>query len=139
MKDNYVLANGKAVEVEVTPGQAQALKRMKTEQESYERKFKRRNSRETSLEHLNDEYEWEPADETVDVFEAVVQRLEAERVREAVATLSEKQREIVRLYFYEGKTVREIALVFSISHQAVSKQLAAIILGLKNKLEFFRN
>ena len=121
MKVNYELADGQVVEVEVTEAQAAALGLMKTKQESYERKFKRRTLRETSLERLSDEYEWEPADESVNVQAAVEQGYEAERMGRAIACLTDKQQRIVRLYFYEGYRFREIAEIMGVSKSTVSR------------------
>lgn len=41
--------------------------------------------------------------------------------------LTARQREIVELYFFEGRTQQEIALTLSISQQAVSRQLFGVI------------
>ena len=61
---------------------------------------------------------------------------EQERARtEAIAGLAEvirsgltvKQRRIVELYFYEGRTQQEIADVLGISQQVVSRQLFGVL------------
>ena len=58
-------------------------------------------------------------------------RLRAELIaalRELVATrLTDRQRRIVELYFYEGKTQQEIAAELGISQQVVSRQLFGVI------------
>jgi RNA polymerase sigma factor (sigma-70 family) len=58
-------------------------------------------------------------------------RLRAELVavlRELVATqLTDRQRRIVELYFYEGRTQAEIAAELGISQQVVSRQLFGVV------------
>src|SRR4051794_37838901 len=41
--------------------------------------------------------------------------------------LTEKQRRIVELYFYDGRTQQEIATVLGISQQVVSRQLFGVL------------
>ena len=49
-------------------------------------------------------------------------------LRELVATrLTDRQRRIVELYFYEGRTQEEIAAELSISQQVVSRQLFGVV------------
>ena len=49
-------------------------------------------------------------------------------IAEVVRTgLTDKQRRIVELYFYDGRTQQEIALELGVSQQAVSRQLFGVI------------
>ena len=48
-----------------------------------------------------------------------------------IAQLNEKQQRLIRLYYFDGKTVIEIGEILGISHQAVSKQLKKIKTVLK--------
>lgn len=134
MKFKWEMRKGKFVEVEVTDEQAEVLVELKRQGESYERKYKRRTTKETSLDYLNDEYDWQPQDDSVDVQGAVEREDDAERVRQAVATLDAKQREIVRLYFYEEKTMREIAAIYGRSVSSVAGQIETIKKALKKIL-----
>ena len=58
-------------------------------------------------------------------------RLRAELIsvlRELVSSrLTDRQRRIVELYFYEGRTQQEIAASLSISQQVVSRQLFGVV------------
>jgi RNA polymerase sigma factor (sigma-70 family) len=58
-------------------------------------------------------------------------RLRAELIaalRELVATrLTDRQRRIVELYFYEGRTQQEISAELGISQQVVSRQLFGVV------------
>ena len=59
------------------------------------------------------------------------ERLRAELVaalRELVSSrLTDRQRRIVELYFYDGRTQQEIAAELAISQQAVSRQLFGVV------------
>jgi len=134
MTINYKFANGKTVEVEVTAEQAEVIVDINRKFDSNERKFKMRKAKETSIDYLSDEYEWELTDETVDVQGSVEREDDAERVRQAVACLDAKQQEVVRLYFYEGKTTREIAAIFGIHHSNAARQIETIKRTLKKLL-----
>ena len=53
-----------------------------------------------------------------------------EALTELVATrLTPRQRRIVELYFYEGRTQQEIAAELGISQQVVSRQLFGVVRG----------
>jgi RNA polymerase sigma factor (sigma-70 family) len=134
MQIQYTLASGRTVEVEVTDAQAEVIVRTIRKSENNDTKFKLRKARETSLDYITDEYGWEQPDGTVDIVRDFERAEEAEQVREAVATLNAKQRELVRLYFYEEKTVREIAAIFGINHSNVVRQIEVIKKALKKLL-----
>ena len=134
MKVKWKLKKSSFVEVEVTDEKAEFLIELKRWEETHERKFKRRTLIETSFDNLRYEYGWEPRDESVDVQGTLEREDEAERVRQAVGCLSAKQREVVRLYFYEQKTMREIAAIFGIDHSSVVRQIETIKKKLKKIL-----
>jgi RNA polymerase sigma factor (sigma-70 family) len=57
-----------------------------------------------------------------------LRRQAAQELRRLVSTsLTERQREIVELYFYLGRTQAEIAAELRISQQAVSRQLFGVL------------
>ena len=57
-----------------------------------------------------------------------LRRQAAQELRRLVSTsLTERQREIVELYFYVGRTQAEIAAELRISQQAVSRQLFGVM------------
>lgn len=128
------IKSGVIIEVNVSAEQAEIMVDLNRKFESHERKFKRRTLKETSLEYLNDEYGWVPEDESVNVQGEVEHNFDAERVRQAVACLNSKQREIVRLYFYEGKTEREIAVIFGVDGAGIHRQIKTIKKALKKLL-----
>jgi RNA polymerase sigma factor (sigma-70 family) len=133
MKVKYVLADGRTVEVEVTEEVARALVDHRRADESAARVSRRHN--EASLDEFRDEYDWEPADLTKCVETQVIQRERASALWSAIAGLTEKQRELVIMYYFEDKTERQIASLLGINRSNVNRRLETIKKSLRNFLE----
>ena len=72
----------------------------------------------------------------VDSFEESFLRNETcQKVRSALATLQDVQKERVIKYFFDGKSTHEIAQEEGVSHQAVSQSIAVALKKLKNILK----
>jgi RNA polymerase sigma factor (sigma-70 family) len=70
----------------------------------------------------------DPAADASGRARARLRRQAAQELRRLVATsLTERQREIVDLYFYQGRTQAEVATQLRISQQAVSRQLFGVM------------
>jgi RNA polymerase sigma factor (sigma-70 family) len=68
----------------------------------------------------------EPAPESVDAAHAELLNI----LRDLVATaLTDRQRRIVEMYFFEGRTQEEIAMNLGIAQQVVSRQLFGAVRG----------
>lgn len=74
------------------------------------------------------------ADETADVTEAYEEAQLLVSLSNALKTLNEKERRLVKYLFYDSLTEREVATILSISQPAVTKQKHRIILKLRNSL-----
>lgn len=72
-------------------------------------------------------------DPNADPYVAHLRNLEREKIDAALDKLTEKQRELFEIYFYEGKKVQEIADEQGVCHQAISDRLDRI----KKKLQKF--
>ncbi len=57
---------------------------------------------------------------------------EISKLHAAIEQLSERDRQIVQLYFFESKTQQEIADVLGVSQQAVQKRLDKVLGRIKN-------
>ncbi|MCM1532396.1 MAG: sigma-70 family RNA polymerase sigma factor [Ruminococcus flavefaciens] len=57
---------------------------------------------------------------------------ELSNLHAAIAQLSDRDRQIVQLYYFESKTQQEIASILGVSQQAVQKRLDRILERLKN-------
>lgn len=137
MKVKYEVSKGKFIDVEVTEAQAEVLKKMKREKETHERKFKRRTLKETSLDYLYDEYEWEAEDKTIDIQGNIERKELAKQVQKAISCLTEKQQLLVRDRYYENKSIVEIASKFEVTKSAISHQFQTIHKRLKSLLKNF--
>jgi RNA polymerase sigma-70 factor, ECF subfamily len=70
-----------------------------------------------------------------EVSDAVGQRLDHWQVRQALAGLSERQREAVELAYFQGHTYREVAHVLGIPEGTAKSRLRDALLRLRGSLE----
>ena len=92
-------------------------------------------SREDSLDRLMDDNAEQFTDHHESVEDMVLRKISAEKLYQALAKLSEKERELIVALFFEEKTERELAAVLGISQPAVHKQKNKILKKLKTFLE----
>lgn len=92
-------------------------------------------SREDSLDRLMDDNAEQFTDHHESVEDMVLRKISEEKLYQALAELSEKERELIVALFFEEKTERELAAVFGISQPAVHKQKNKILKKLKTFLE----
>ncbi len=72
-----------------------------------------------------------------DPEDELIKRQETEALHKAIAELTPRQQEMVRMVYYEGKTQECIADIFGISEQAVSNAMARIYASMEKKLKKF--
>jgi RNA polymerase sigma-70 factor, ECF subfamily len=70
-----------------------------------------------------------------DVSDAVERRLDHWQVRQALAVLSDRQREAVELAYFQGHTYREVAHVLGIPEGTAKSRLRDALLRLRGSLE----
>ena len=91
----------------------------------------------TSIEALS-EKGFEPEDGTQDFESALIeveeQAEELAKLNAAIEQLSERDRRVVQLYYFESKTQQEIANILGIAKSTMSELLPRILLRLKNFL-----
>ena len=73
-------------------------------------------------------------DKRIDLFAEIVRKENAERVHKALLTLSDKRRDLVRKFYYEEMTMRQIASQESVSHTAISQRMKTIRKRLQKQL-----
>lgn len=132
MKATYTLADGKTATIEVSAELAATLADFKRKEQNEARKYRWR--KEVSIEALKDETGWEPIDTTADIETGIIADEERQTLLAAVARLSDKQKRLIQLYYYEEKSFTEIAAILGINRRSVSKQLDTIHKKLKNIL-----
>jgi len=70
--------------------------------------------------------------------DGITQREEIEVLKEAMATLSERERTILSLYYYEGLKMREIGDVLGITESRVSQIRSGILRTLRGRIGHLR-
>ena len=73
-------------------------------------------------------------DKRIDLFAEIVRKENAERVHKALLTLSDKRRDLVRKFYYEEMTMRQIASQESVSNTAISQRMKTIRKRLQKEL-----
>ena len=73
-------------------------------------------------------------DKRIDIFAEIERKENAERVHKALLTLSDKRRDLVRKFYYEELTMRQIASQESVSHTAISQRMKTIRKRLQKQL-----
>lgn len=69
-----------------------------------------------------------------DPHDILIRREDAVRLHKAMLYLSEKQRQLVKGVFFDDMSLRQIAQLTGISHQALSQQMMTIFKKLKKLL-----
>mgnify|MGYP001123110952 CR=1 FL=1 len=119
------------IDVEVTDEFAAQYAELEHREYLVNRKETRRHqSLDKSMEHGFD-----VADTKANVFEQVERRLLSEQIHIALHKLTDKQRTVVSLYFFDGLNFREIGERLHIGTSAVFDHYSAAIKKLKKFLE----
>lgn len=137
MQDNktfYLFVKGQRVEVSEEIYRAYVQPERKQRMREYRAKD---NISVTAVEGLS-EKGFEIEDETQDfvsvLIESEEQSEELAKLHAAIEQLSERDKRVIQLYYFEGKTQQEIAAILGIRQASVSELLSRILLRLKNFL-----
>ena len=126
----YTFADGTTNEVEVTEDiYLIHLELLQQEKRNHWKETRRH----TSLYYFTDmgiDFE----DKRIDLFAEIVRKENAERVHKALMTLSDKRRDLVRKFYYEEMTMRQIASQESVSHTIISQRMKTIRKCLQKQL-----
>ncbi|WP_438848976.1 RNA polymerase sigma factor [Anaerocaecibacter muris] len=126
----YKFADGTTNEVEVTEELYKIhLELLQQEKRNHWKETRRH----TSLYYFTDmgiDFE----DKRIDLFAEIVRKENAERVHKALLTLSDKRRDLVRKFYYEEMTMRQIASQEGVSHTAISQRMKTICKRLQKQL-----
>ena len=130
-KTYYLYVKGQKVEVSEEIYRAYVQPERKQRKRDYRAK---ENFNVKSIEVLS-ENGFEIEDKTQDfestLIESEERSEELSKLQVAISKLSEQDKQVVQLYFFEGKTQQEIAIVFGISQQALQKRIARILSDIK--------
>ena len=70
------------------------------------------------------------------IEDVIIRKVTFEKLHDAIQQLSEIEKRRIKMYYFEDKTLEEIAKIENTSHQAISKSLQNSIKKLKNLLKF---
>ena len=135
MQDNktfYLFVKGQKVEVSEEIYRAYVQPERKQRMRDYRAQEKFSVASIDKLSENGFEIEDKSQDCLTSIIESEERTEELSKLRTAIAQLSERDRQVVQLYYFEHKTQREIAAIFGISQQALQKTLARILVRLKN-------
>lgn len=128
------------VEVE-TPEQEELIKQLNRDFERMDKSDKTYRARCSSLDELYATEGFEPQDNSSSPEEIFVENCRQQSLRkvfaQALATLTERQRQIVTMVFYDGLSQRESACVLGISEAAVAVTLKRALANIKKYLRNF--
>lgn len=133
-KTYYLYVKGQKVEVSEEVYRAYVQPERKQRMRDYRAKEK---ISITSIEALS-EKGFELEDTTQDFESALIEdeerSEELSKLHAAIEQLSERDRRVVQLYYFEGKTQQEIAVILGIAKSTMSELLPRILLRLKKFL-----
>lgn len=133
MKINYEFVTGEKLELEVDDSIGEIVIELEVLQSRRNRTETRRHNSLDSMQEQRPGYNPRQfVDETVDIEQFVVDSDERERLHQAIGLLEERDRLIVRQYYFENRTMEEIGREIGISAMAVSKRLKKIPEKLKS-------
>lgn len=133
MKINYEFVTGEKLELEVDDSIGEIVIELEVSQTRRNRtETRRHNSLESMQEQQPGRSPRQFVDEKVDIEQFIVDSDERERLHEAIGMLEDRDRLIVRLYYFENRTMEEIGREIGISAMAVSKRLKKIPEKLKS-------
>ena len=69
------------------------------------------------------------------IEDVIIRKVTFEKLHDAIQQLSEIEKRRIKMYYFEDKTLEEIAKIENTSHQAISKSLQNSIKKLKNILK----
>jgi len=121
------------VDASLCPTVVDLLAQFKKDDENYERKMRWR--KEISIDDIKAKTGNEPQDYSADVEYNLIKQEDITLVRKAIDYLNSKKQYIIWLYYYENKTLVEIANELGVSKIAIHKQLQRIKNDLKIILE----
>ena len=141
----YKVTTKYSIEIETENiNEEKLIEELNKEFERQLKKDKTYHARTVSLEYLNQKYGFELADTSLseDEIELIEQQeLEKEefnkKLHEAIDKLTEKQRKVIYMYFWENKTIREIAKELGVYFTTVEESYQSALKKIKKFLKKF--
>lgn len=129
----YKFVDGTTKTIEVEDKFYEEYQKLETETKSLERKETRRH---VSMSVFGDKgFEFE--DKSCGLEELLIDQENKIVVLEAIKTLNPRQQNLIKLVFYENKSLTEIAKEQSVSKSAITQQLQVVLRKMKKFLKNF--
>lgn len=122
----YKVTDKYAIEVEVkNKYEEQVVKDLNKNLENSERQNRRKKC--VSLDYLYESVGFEVKDKSLSSEELYEKQMMYKKIHEAIETLTEKQKKVIHMYFWENKTIREIALELGVYFTTVEESYQAAL------------
>ena len=122
----YKVTDKYAIEVEVKNNyEEQVVKNLNKNLETAERQNRRKKC--VSLDYLYESVGFEVIDKSLSSEELYEKQMMYKKIHEAIETLTEKQKKVIHMYFWENKTIREIALELGVYFTTVEESYQAAL------------
>lgn len=136
-KKKYQLTRNSCIEIEVdSQYDEQVVDDLNREFERFEKSEQRYQKRIV----LKDENEL--ANNEISILEKLIieeEKLEFnKKLYAAINSLTDKQKDVIYLYFFEKKTLREIAKIRNVNYSVIQKQYANAIIKIQIKLNIYK-
>ena len=132
----YQITRTRFIMVEVkNEGEERAIRELNKDCERVYMQERRLQARSISLDNLKEVMGIEPSSRAPAVDEIVIENEMKNALKAAIRKLTDKQRDVIRLYFWKHKTMKAIAEEKHLHISTVSECLASSIKKLKNLLQ----
>lgn len=122
----YKVTDKYAIEVEVKNDYEEKLiKDLNKDLINSERQNRRKKC--VSLDYLYESVGFEVKDKSLSSEELYEKQMMYKKIHEAIETLTEKQKKVIHMYFWENKTIREIALELGVYFTTVEESYQAAL------------
>ena len=128
MKVTYTFANGETKEIEVDETTGELIKDLDRQERNNNKKETRRHY---SIEYATTLYGIEPADKSVNLEQDIIYGEDLKHLHKALDTLTTDQKDLVRRVFFNREQLKDIALKFGVSYQAIQDRLNKILKKLR--------
>lgn len=127
--------NGKLVEIEVTDSFAESYEIITQETQRSDWKHERRATKYNSSLELLEESGFQIASDEPTAEDKLVENETYANLHKAISLLEPNKQKIVYMYFFENKTMEQIAEALNVQKPAISKQISRILEKLKKILQ----
>jgi len=131
---NYTFADSTINTVAVSNELGEIIANMDKESHRMERRETRRHC---SVELAQKQLDVIAVKQSTDLLTDLITRDDLADLNNAIAKLSQEQRQLVKKVFFDGQALKDIALEYGLSYQAVQSRLNVVLKSLRKSLNNF--